>query len=544
MLVIISEYHFQTDQTLTSPQVLRGCRLKNTGWVIGVVVYTGHQSKLMMNAGKPRRKRSSLEKSANSGIIILFIFEFLSLTFSALSNAFWTKDNQSHWYIYPVPLTTAAEFTSAGVVAFFTYFVLYAVMVPISLYVTLEFAKVFLARLIEQDLLLYQEETETPCKARTSNLLEQLGQVDYIFSDKTGTLTRNEMEFMKCTIAGESYGAGLTEIMRATMLREGRTPPPDPAPLPGMPANFRFSDHTLLNLLVSEDPQGKAARRFFTALSVCHTVYPKDDGDDVTFEASSPDELALVTAADNLGFSFRHRTASAIVLDIQGNDRAYEVLNILEFSSDRKRMSVITRDYKGRLVIWCKGADTVILPRLRAGQDELRNTTMQHIEAYANEGLRTLLFARRPLKATAYEAWSERYNAAALAMVDREAKVAEVAEEIEKDFLLLGATGIEDKLQKGVSDTLVSLENAGIKIWMLTGDKQETAINIAFACSLMRNDMKQYILNTTDPDATLQALHEIAVDIRTDLHLDRALVIDGAALVPALNELREEFLEV
>ena len=174
---------------------------------------------------------------------------------------------------------------------------------------------------------MFDEETNTPAKARTSNLNEELGQIDIIFSDKTGTLTRNEMEFTKVTIGGIAYGTGLTEIAVAKLKREGKPiPEPDPHRFAGADPNFRFNDERLLQAMRSEGSQGKLVRRFMTALSVCHTVYPelKEDGS-MHYEASSPDEAALVQAAKNFGFVFNYRTPDAVIVEVLGNDCPFQV---------------------------------------------------------------------------------------------------------------------------------------------------------------------------------------------------------------------------
>ena len=204
----------------------------------------------------------------------------------------------------------------------------------------------------------------------------------------------------------------------------------------------------------------------------------------MVFQASSPDEAALVAGAQALGYEFTTRTPRSVYVQVQGAELAYELLQVCEFTSARKRMSTVVREPSGRIVVYCKGADTVMLPRLSPACAHV-DATLQHLEAYASEGLRTLCVAMRALDAGEYEAWARRYEQAAAQLDGRRAALDAVAEELEQDLELLGATAIEDKLQDGVPETIATLQTAGIRVWVLTGDRQETAINIGYSLSLI-----------------------------------------------------------
>ncbi|KAJ3197914.1 hypothetical protein HDU67_003625, partial [Dinochytrium kinnereticum] len=216
----------------------------------------------------------------------------------------------------------------------------------------------------------------------------------------------------------------------------------------------------------------------------------------IVYQASSADEVALLNAARDLFFTFKARTPTTVTLNILNSkeDVSYTILDTIEFTSDRKRMSVIYRYPNGRIVLLCKGADSVILDRLQPDhhvtkdQAAINRKTMDDISAYASIGLRTLLYSYRILEASEYEAWAAKYADACSALQNRVQRMAEVAEEIEKNLMLLGATAIEDRLQDGVPETIEKLRRANIKVWMLTGDKTETAINIGHTCSIIRPD--------------------------------------------------------
>jgi phospholipid-translocating ATPase len=218
---------------------------------------------------------------------------------------------------------------------------------------------------------------------------------------------------------------------------------------------------------------GQAASiiEFFTLLAVCHTVLvDTGDSNQIKYKSQSPDEEALVDAAKNNGFTFLRRIDNQVEVDIMGQTKKFTILNALEFNSDRKRMSVIVRkEDEDNVVLLCKGADSVIAQRLRSDTDQkLFETTFSHLEAFARDGLRTLCLAYRIIPKDVYEPWAKKYSEAQNLITDRDAQVDAIANLIETDLTLMGATAIEDKLQQGVPECIATLGRAGIKIWVLT----------------------------------------------------------------------------
>jgi len=528
------EYPLEVKQTL-----LRGAMLRNTKWVIGIAVYTGHETKVMKNANQAPVKRSNVERTTNYQIVFMFCLLLIMSAISAVGYGIWVRTSGDHWYL-SFPENAAAN----TALSFITFVILYNNLIPISLYVSVEFVKFFQAYFINNDYLMYHTESDTPALARTSNLNEELGQVQYIFSDKTGTLTCNKMEFKRCTIAGISYGRNMepsptvdednnSSIYSSTELAEQ----------PGFWVDDRLIEH------MKNHQNSEIIREAFTLLGLCHTVIPeidKDHPDKIMYNASSPDEAALVKAAKYFGYEFYARSPKTVTIRVGGKEREYKLLNVLEFTNDRKRMSVILQTPEGKIVLYCKGADNMIYERL-GPKNPYKDITRTHLDEYASEGLRTLCLAYTELNPKDYEKWNTLFQKAANEVVDRQQKLEEVAEMIEKNLFLLGASAVEDRLQDGVPETIALLAKAGIKIWILTGDKQETAINIGNSCKLLLKEMDLMIINRETKEETRMTIEDYIAEY-SDIEKDSetlALVIDGYTLQYALQEdIAKRFLKL
>lgn len=354
---------------------------------------------------------------------------------------------------------------------------------------------------------MYYEPVDSAAQARTSTLVEELGQVDYIFSDKTGTLTRNIMEFKMCSIGGQPYAETVPDDKRIHQDQYGKTV--------GYYDFIRLGEHRREDTLSN----GALIDEFLTLLAVCHTVIPEHDElnpGKVIYQASSPDEAALVDGASSLGYLFHTRKPKSVTISVSGVDKEYEVLCVNEFNSTRKRMSVLTRTPDGKIKLMIKGADTVIYERLKGGCT-YKEKTSEHLEEYANEGLRTLVLAYRDVPQDEYEAWYKVFVQASAEINNRQDHLDKAAEMIEHDLVLLGATAIEDKLQDGVPDTIHTLMEGGCKIWVLTGDRQETAINIGFSCKLITSDMIMMVCNSDSHQETKQFLQEKLANVKDSL---------------------------
>jgi len=512
--------------------LLRGATLRNTLWIHGIVIFTGHETKLMRNATATPIKKTAVERTVNVQIVMLgVILVVLSLISSIGDLITRLTAGNTLKYLWYQNFNAANQFFSD----IFTYWVLYSNLVPISLFVTIEIVKYCHAVLINSDLDMYYDKTDTPANCRTSSLVEELGQIEYIFSDKTGTLTCNQMDFRQCSIAGVQYADEVPEDRKAT--EDG----------------FGIYDFDQLRSNVRTHSSREIIEQFLTLLSTCHTVIPEKRDEkpgSIKYQAASPDEGALVEGAVMLGYRFIARKPRSVTIQVGDQEFEYELLAVCEFNSTRKRMSTIFRCPDGRIRCFTKGADTVILERLSKDNPYVEST-LQHLEEYAGEGLRTLCLAMREVPEQEYQQWWQVFNKAATTVSgNRAEELDKAAEIIEHDFTLLGATAIEDKLQDGVPDTIHTLQQAGIKVWVLTGDRQETAINIGMSCKLISEDMTLLIVNESNSEATRENLSKKLAAVRSQADSSTefealALVIDGRSLTYALErDMEKMFLDL
>ncbi|XP_071387875.1 probable phospholipid-transporting ATPase IA isoform X2 [Centroberyx affinis] len=514
--------------------LLRGAQLRNTQWVHGIVIYTGHDTKLMQNSTRPPLKLSNVERITNFQILVLFGCLLAISLVCSIGQTIWKYQyGNAAWYM-DLNYGGAANFG----LNFLTFIILFNNLIPISLLVTLEVIKFTQAFFINWDTDMLYEPTNTPAMARTSNLNEELGQVKYIFSDKTGTLTCNVMQFKKCTIAGVAYGH-VPEAEEGSFAE-------DDCHSTQSSEEAGFNDPSLLENLQSNHPTAAVILEFMTMMAICHTAVPERTDGKITYQAASPDEGALVRAARNLGFVFSGRTPDSVIVETPGTEDKYELLHVLEFTSTRKRMSVIMRTPSGKIRLYCKGADTVIYDRL-ADSSRYKEITLKHLEQFATEGLRTLCFAVADISESSYQQWQEVHHRACTSLQNRALKLEESYELIEKNLQLLGATAIEDKLQDKVPETIETLMKADIKIWILTGDKQETAINIGHSCKLLTKNMGMLVINEDTLDGTRETLSHHCGMLGDALYKenDFALIIDGKTLKYALTfGARQYFLDL
>lgn len=703
------------ERPLTNSQIIyRGSTIRNTPSCLGLVIFTGEETKIRMNANKnPRTKAPTLQALVNKIVICVVIFVIALSIFNTVAYRLWKNTTEKRsWYL--------EDSTVPFFPIFAGFIIMFNTLIPLSLYVSLEIVKVAQIVFLNDDIDMYHEETNTPLEARTSTINEDLGQISFIFSDKTGTLTDNSMMFRKLTVAGtawihdvdiraadigdrpfikskkrkEKSRKGSNSGKRPSNLDILATPREPPKALgdtrsrisrerseaglqrsssqwrsPALPSRPQAQLSTLELLRYLQDHPhtffARKARFFLLSVALCHTCLPeKDDDDEIIYQAASPDENALVRAARELGYMVVDRNVNAIYIKTFPNGREggsaterYEILDVIEFSSARKRMSIIVRLPNGKICMFCKGADTTIMQLLRlavmakrqaveierkvslrrsveaqevirrnsthrpsiggpsrnsvtlnrlqpirddfdrclwsreggdyssneatpdqtprltprpSGQypqsvvpaaarhsiafgetprapmerdtsDDLVDESLAldeekvfarcfgHINDFASEGLRTLLYGYRFIEEKEYTVWKKLFSEATTSLVNRQEMVERAAEMIERDFELGGGTAIEDKLQKGVAETIDKLRRAGIKLWMLTGDKRETAINIGYSCRLIKDYSIITILDKNDNDVEKRMAAAI-LEINSETIAHSVVVVDGATL--------------
>lgn len=285
--------------------------------------------------------------------------------------------------------------------------------------------------------------------------------------------------------------------------------------------------------------------------------------DILDYQASSPDEKALVEACARLGIIYLNdnndiytlrlrmkRKPDPELVGLQNEDEnndivQYKRLQVLEFTSDRKRMSVIVMDKFGQIWIYTKGAESHVLPLCNTKSSHLVMQTQKHVNDFAKEGLRTLAIARRKLTKAEFINFSNQLIEASRSLSNRAEKVEACQRKIETGLDLLGATAVEDALQDDVRDTLVSIRAAGIKVWVLTGDKVETALNIALSCGHIPENAGKYFIVECTTEAQLNGhLEALGRELRRNPTKEYALLIDGGSLAIALDHSPEQFRDL
>uniref|UniRef100_A0A8C2DCG0 Phospholipid-transporting ATPase n=1 Tax=Cyprinus carpio TaxID=7962 RepID=A0A8C2DCG0_CYPCA len=509
------ELHWKGERHLldTDHLLLRGTMLRNTDIAYGLAIYTGSDSKILQNCGKLKLKNTQVEMLLNKTVLVILLFMITTALLLAVGAGLFEHRVSPKYDVVSV-LQRDSSPAYLGFITFWGYIILLSPSMPMSLYITFEVIHMVHCLLIGWDIEMYWEDNNSPAQARTTTLNEELGQVGHLLSDKTGTLTQNRLLFRQCFIAGHIYGLLISLMLFSPLdLSWNRF----------SCGGLKFSDQRLVDKL--RERSSPECQEFFTALALCHTVMSEWRDGLPHYQAASPDEEALVCAARELGWVFLSRTRETLTISEMGLTRNYQLLALLDFTSKRRRMSVLVRDPGGQLKLYCKGADIVVLERLQRDWP-LQESTERALELFAQGCLRTLCVAVRSVPEALWTEWSRTLSQAGTSTGNQETVLEEIYDQMEKDLTLLGVTAIEDRLQEGVPETIATLRRAGLKVWVLTGDKTETAVNVGYACKLM------------DPDTILIQGEELRSENtdRRAVKSKAALVISGPELVSILSQ--------
>uniref|UniRef100_A0A3P9PK23 Phospholipid-transporting ATPase n=1 Tax=Poecilia reticulata TaxID=8081 RepID=A0A3P9PK23_POERE len=499
------------------PQIQESLSIDNTLWasavvasgtVIGVVIYTGKETRSVLNTSHAKNKVGLLDLELNRLTKALFLAQL----------------------VLSVVMVALQGFVGPWFRNLFRFVVLFSYIIPISLRVNLDMGKSAYGWMITRD------ENIPGTVVRTSTIPEELGRLVYLLTDKTGTLTQNEMVFKRLHLGTVAYGNDTMDEIQSHIVQSYAQGPAQPSG--GGSGNAAVAR--------SNPPQGPKVRKSVSsriheavkAVALCHNVTPvyeshgaagetesaeadQDFSDDNrTYQAASPDEVALVRWTESVGLTLVSRDLTSLQLRTPSG----QILSFL----------ILQEEATGEITFYMKGADVAMATIVQYNdwlEEECGNM--------AREGLRTLVVAKKCLSEEQYQDFESRYSQAKLSLLDRTLKVAAAVESLEREMELLCLTGVEDQLQADVRPTLELLRNAGIKIWMLTGDKMETATCIAKSSHLVSRTQDVHVFK---PVCSRGEAH-LELNAFRRKH-DCALVISGDSLEVCLRYYEHELVEL
>jgi phospholipid-transporting ATPase len=529
--------------------LLKGAILRSTKWIIGFVVYAGHNTKLIKNSGQSRVKYSRVETLMSRLLItILFMQMVFCLVSAGLNNAYYRNFVITDPYLPPPEVNPFTD----SVIAYFSYLLLLQTMIPISLIISLEMTKVAQGFYMSWDVEMFSRVRGVFVKPGSISLNEELGQVNFIFSDKTGTLTRNKMVLKYVVIGDVCYEYNTTPGYRSDksdmvvyndgyfQKYAGKTKfTADKTKFENFVIKSDFNQEIGFNL----ENEANVIEEYWKALALCHECNISEKEGKEVYTGESPDEIELVRASAVQGFVNKKSTLTSVRrLTISQEVKEFEVLKFFEFSSERKRSSVIVRD-NGVIKLYTKGADVIISASLhKDNRKDIHEQVKSYVNDFSLQGFRCLYVGMKIFDEEEYNTLCQELEAAGLNLDDKEEEVKKVTDKFENGVYLIGGTIVEDKLQDDVPETIRDLRLAGIKIWMITGDKIDTAYNIGLSCNLISYDLENFKIEG-EKGVYLEDLQE-RFDAFVDKHKAKpnlppySVLIDAIALDHIINPKR------
>ena len=539
--------------------LLRGGILKNVNYVYGIVIYTGKETKIMMNIKKGYQKLSNIDKMLNIIVLYLVIIALILAIIMAVVGINRTSKNRNKMDYALYKNDDSGDRVLDGVRTSLAFFNIFASLIPISIMIVLEVVKVLQTIILSfaEGYAVGDEKT----KFLSLKLHENLGNIRYIFTDKTGTLTKNEMEFKGCSIFTKLYANNENNgtSMQESAFETTATTKHKSIFSRNFNANI-LRDSLLkdeyLDINIDETPGcyykslSEVTLDFFMNIALNHNVLVDVEGSErnrTSYSGSNPDETVLVQAAKELDIEFVERIGNNIAIKIGGGCLVhYEMLNRFDFTSERKRSSIIVRDSDGLIKLYMKGADNVILSKVNSfSRQHLFTKTCEHVDKFAKDGLRTLCYSVKVLSEDEYQTFNEKFQQLHSQCLVDKAKVNELEElisHIESDMLLLGVTALEDVLQENVKGVIKEFIEANINVWMLTGDKLDTAESIGYSCKLLMEDTEVFKIRDTDISNIEQVLTSIKSEI--DEGLTNSAKILNEDVKQEENEMNDKVVEV